>query len=584
MPTFAVDEGFSYAVAEGQEVSVGSIVRVPLGGRKVRGYVVDVKPGSPAGLKTLGGISGEVPTFDGRLLETLRWASHHYVTPLAAILGKSAPPNLPRRSETAPSAPVPDIAAGPLAGLATMAAGGSRSPAIYFLAATDWVRHLTAAIGPVVAADRSTLVIAATGIEANRIAVGLSATFGERVVVATPDLSDRQLTATWQAAATRPGSILVGTHRIAFWPVARLGLAAIVEEGRRGMKDRQTPTVHAREILRKRARIERFSLLYIGRVPTTEVLRAGTEIVRAPGKTRVWQLVEIVDRGEDPPGSGILTDRVRSALRNAVARDERVFLFTHRHGYAPASRCVRCRELRRCPECGSRPDPGTNCARCEAVLGPCLACGAARFEPLGAGVGRVVEETRRVLGAPAVGTIDDGRPIIVGTERDVVRIGIMDLAVAIDADGLILGTNYRAAEESLRVLVRVAGTVPFGRGKRLMVQTSQPNHRVLVALRRGDPLAFLDSELIKREELGFPPAGELIVVEVRNGGPDSDRFISEAVGREATVYGPASVPRGRRWLIQGNRLTTVRNRLRKVVQQLRDGGASVRVDVDPLDL
>ena len=412
----------------------------------------------------------------------------------------------------------------------------------------------------------------------------LADTFGPRVIVGTPDLTDRQLTEAWQVAATVPGTIVVGTHRIVFWPVAQLGLAIIIQEGRRGMKDRQTPTIHAREILRTRARIERFAVIYLGRVPTTEVLGAGTKIIRAPGRNRIWPLVEVIDRAEDPPGSGILTDRVRAALRHAMERQERVFLFTHRHGYAPASRCVQCRTLRRCPSCGSRPDPAPTCARCSAVLGPCVECGAARFEPLGAGVGRVLEVAARMLGRESVGGIDDNRAVVVGTERDLIRAGLVDLAVAVDADGLILGTNYRAAEEALRVLTRLAGIVPFGRGKRLMVQTSQPLHPVIIALRRGDPIEFLEAELDKRREMGFPPAGELIVIEVRDGGPDSDTLIKAAVGDDATVYGPAPASRGLRWLIQGDGLSPVRTRLRSAVQRLRDSGAAVRIDADPLDL
>lgn len=563
---------------------MGSIVRIPLGGRKVRGFVTDIRSGSSAGLKELRGVSGEVPVFDERLLETLRWAAHHYVSPMAGLLAKSAPPNLPRLAKTPPWPEVPRVGPGPLTPLATAAAGGGRSPAAYFLTSSDWSRHVESVVGVVAAADRSSMVVVATAVEAAAIAKELSSTFGRRVVVATPDLSDRQLTAAWQVAATVPGSIVVGTHRIAFWPVARLALAVIIQEGRRGMKDRQTPTIHAREILKTRARIERFGLLYMGRVPSTEVLGAGTEIIRAPGRNRIWQLVEVVDRGEDPPGSGILTDRVRSALRNAIDKKERVFLFTHRHGYAPASRCVSCRTLRRCEQCGARPDPGTSCARCGAALGPCTTCRGARFEPLGAGVGRILEVTRRMVGTELVGNIDEGRPIVVGTERDLTRAGTVDLAVAIDADGLILGTNYRAAEEALRILTRLAGILPFGRGKRLMVQTSQPNHPVITALRRGEPTEFLEAELTKREALGFPPAGELIVIEVRSGGPQSDALIKEAVGTDATVFGPATAPRGERWLIQGNNLSIVRTRLRSAVQSLRDAGAAVRIDADPIDL
>lgn len=584
IPTFAVDDGFAYAVGEGQNVSVGSVVRIPLGGRKVRGFVTDVREGSPAGLKAIRGLSGEVPAFDERLLETLRWTAHHYVSPLAGILTKTAPPNLPRRV-VAPSWPeMPVFASGPLSSLALAAGAGRRNPATYLLSSTDWSHHVETVVGPVAEAGLSSVVVVATAAEAGGIAADLTATFGPRVVVGTPNLSDRQLTQAWQVAATVPGTILVGTHRIVFWPVARLGLATIIQEGRRGMKDRQTPTIHAREILKTRARIERFGVVYLGRVPTTEVLGAGTEIVRAPGRNRIWPLVEVIDRGEDPPGSGLLTDRVRAALRHAVERQERVFLFTHRHGYAPASRCVKCRTLRRCAQCGSRPDPGATCARCGAILGPCVECGGARFEPLGAGVGRVLEVAARLLGRESVGSVHDNRAVVVGTERDLVGVGTVDLAVAVDADGLILGTNYRAAEEALRVLARLAGIVPFGRGKRMMVQTSQPQHPVIGALRRGDPLEFLEAELEKRRDMGFPPAGELIVIEVREGGTESDTMIKASVGDDATVYGPAPAPRGSRWLIQGDGLSPVRTRLRSTVQRLRDSGAAVRIDADPLDL
>jgi len=584
VPTFAVDGGFAYAVGHGQDVSIGSVVRVPLGGRKVRGFVTDVRAGSPAGLKEIRGLSGEIPVFDGRLLETLRWTAHHYVSPLAGILAKAAPPNLPRKG-AAPSWPkMPPFASGPLSAFGVASGSGRRSPATYFLSSVDWSHHVETVVGPVIEAGRSAMVVVATAIEAGRIAADLSATLGSRVLVATPDLSDRRMTEIWQSAATVPGVVLVGTHRIVFWPIANLALAAIIQEGRRGMKDRQTPTIHAREILRTRARIERFGVVYLGRVPTTEVLRAGTEIIRAPGRNRIWPLVEVIDRQEDPPGTGLLTERVRSALRHAVARQERVFLFTHRHGYAPAARCVKCRALRRCVQCGARPDPGSNCARCGATLGPCVECGGARFEPLGAGVGRVLEAARRMLGAGVVGNVDEHRTVVVGTERDLTGTGLVDLAVAVDADGLILGTNYRAAEEALRVLTRLAGIVPFGRGKRLMVQTAQPHHPVIAALRRGDPLEFLESELEQREAMGFPPAGELIVVEVRDGGTETDGMIKAAVGDDATVYGPAPAPRGVRWLIQGDRLSPVRTRLRPTVQRLRDSGAAVRIDADPLDL
>ena len=117
-----------------------------------------------------------------------------------------------------------------------------------------------------------------------------------------------------------------------------------------------------------------------------------------------------------------------------------------------------------------------------------------------------------------------------------------------------------------------------------MVQTSQPHHPVIAALRRGDPVEFLEGELSAREDLGFPPAGEIIVIEVRSSPTDQSALIAAAVSDGADLYGPAPVRNGHRWLIQGVRLGPVRVRLREAIQRMRDAGAVVRVDVDPLDL
>ena len=210
------------------------------------------------------------------------------------------------------------------------------------------------------------------------------------------DQNDAAVTAVWSKAATTGGLAVVGTMRVVWWPVRDLSMVVLVEEGRPGMKERQTPTVAAGSLARVRASAEGFHLVLIGRVPTVNALAEHLEVVRAPG--RLWAPVQVVDRTEDPPGHGLLAERVRRAIAGTVGRGGRVFVFTHRRGYAPAARCVKCRLLRSCPRCGARPDHRTTCSRCETELGGCSSCGGTRFEPLGAAVGRVIEEVRRLVG------------------------------------------------------------------------------------------------------------------------------------------------------------------------------------------
>jgi primosomal protein N' len=139
----------------------------------------------------------------------------------------------------------------------------------------------------------------------------------------------------------------------------------------------------------------------------------------------------------------------------------------------------------------------------------------------------------------------------------------------------------------LRLFARLALTVSRGRGKRCMIQTGDPSQRVIEALRSGRPLPILQQILDERAESGFPPVGDIIAVEVADpdgpAPPDADALLREAAAG-ATVLGPAPGPSGSRWLIQGADLRRARILLRSAVQSLRDAGARVRVDVDPIDL
>jgi primosomal protein N' (replication factor Y) (superfamily II helicase) len=536
-----------------------------LGHRIVRGWVVGVDGGDAANLKELKAVSSPVPIFGTDLLQTLKWAASHYVAPVAAVLPRAGPPNLPRGTKTAiRAAPIP-----------------TRSRSAYLISRPDEFTAAIDAVTPIVDAGRSAMVIVGTGVEALVFAKELRGRIGKHVVEVSPDADARDVTAAWTQVCTEPGHVVVGTHRIAFWPVAELSLVVLIEEGRRAMKDRQTPTIHAREIVRRRAMVERFDVLYVGGVPSTQIVALGVEIRRVAA--RAWPPVEIVDRRPEPPGSGLIGDRARGAIRGAVARGGRVFVFSHRHGYAPASRCVNCKTVRRCPSCGARPEPGERCTRCGAELGPCTTCGGRRFEPLGAGVDRVAEALRR-LNEGEVGAVGSVPPIWVGTERDIPLLHGVSLGVVVDTDGLVLGSAYNAGEEALRIVARLARAIPFGGGRRLLLQTNLPGHPVLEAVRSGDPLPFLREELEARREFGLPPAGEVIVVEVSGGARDARQLLAERLPDEATVYGPAERSGRLRWLIQGRDLTRTRAALRGVVEALRGAGGSVRVDADPLDL
>jgi primosomal protein N' (replication factor Y) len=554
-----------------------------LGGRRVRGYVLELGERESDRLRPIAGLVTEAPMFDHNLLGAMQWAAAHYVAPLSVTLDRARPPNLPRRGPGAPSSFQGSIPEHRINEWARRAAGSRRPGTIAFI--TRWWDQgwLEALAVPALNSGRSVLVVAATADEVGQLAHDGARFAADHLLVVSPDSDDAETTRVW-AAARSPGWLLIASPRVAFWPIAGLAAVAVVEEGRRAMKDRQAPTVAVRDLMKTRSAIERFGLAFVGPTPSVETLAAGAEVIRA--RNRAWPVVEVVDRNAGPPSSGVLTSAAISAIRAVSGRGGSVFVFAHRRGYAPASRCERCHTLRRCANCGARPEFAPICARCGEVLGACSACGHDRFVPLGAGVGRVQDELRHLLPAGVLGESPSpgASRVKVGSEADLAGLSPQDLTVAVDPDGLILGTHYRAAEEALRVLARLAGKVA-GRGSRCLIQTQIPDHPVVIALKKGDPLLFLEPELEERAKHGFPPAGELLVVELRGTLPDGAGESVKEAAAGATVMGPVERRNGgHRWLLQAPDLTKARHGLRSVVQRWRDAGVTVRVDADPLEL
>jgi primosomal protein N' (replication factor Y) len=501
--------------------------------------------------------------FDDAHLALVRWAAGHYVAPLATVLKRTVPPNVPRTKRPVLGRTPP----------------GRRTSLLHRVASAPHGHGIAEGIADS-PPDATIVVVAPSVVEVDEIAAAIERRTGRAVVTAHSSMAAKEVTGAWQAAMTRPGTIIVGTREIALWWIPSASEWIIVEDARRVMRSPATPTLSVRSIALERHRAFGTPTSFVGPLPSLEVIHARATIADGPG--RQWPLVEVLDRNEEPPGSSVLLEATRSAVAGAVRQGGSVFVLVPRRAHASAERCVACQELRRCASCGSAAFTDGACARCSEPMAACPSCGGRLWRPLGAGIGVVVDDLRRLLGR-GVGRAGEGRTVTVGTERDLLGVSGCRLAVSVDVDGMTLAPHYRAAEDALRTLVRLAQTVERGRGHRCVVQTSDPRQPAIVALRSGRSDDFLRDELQRRRRAGFPPFGELIALEVADidGADDVVRSSLEGL---ATVHGPARVGERDRWLITGPDLTRARLALRRGVGTMRDRGARVRIDVDPIDL
>lgn len=578
--SFSVDDGFWYSIPEHLEpdLEIGSIVRVPLSGRKVRGWVVERADHRAGMLKDIAGVSGSSPVFDADLAKSLMWAARHYVAPVSVLLSKATPPNLPRR--TPELSPVPDLKSRPhvLTDLVERTASGRTAPVTTVVSGwrnLSWVETL----GPVFAAGQSILVVAASVAEVEVLREQAGPIWGD-LVVTVAGVDDATDTSAWEAAQAPPRLVL-GTPKTAAWKVGNLGLAVVLEESRRSMKDRQTPTLHVRDVLTTRSRLEGFNVVFFGPTPGVELLASGADVIKVGN--RAWPLVEVVDRSEDGPGSGFLSARTVAAIAATAEAGHKTFVFTHRRVGFASTRCGNCRVLRTCDNCGNRLGRVDRCPKCATPAAPCSNCGGTEFEEMGTIPDRLVTELNRRVGRGVAAVHPADTQVTVGTERDLAGLETIWLAVAADVDGMLMGTGYRTTEEALRQLARLGTLVTPGNGARMMLQTSRADSLLITTLRRGDPIPYLERVLVERAREGFPPSAELIAVEVRGDIPASVAEDLGSIESDVVTMGPMPVDDGQRWLLTG-KLGKARLALRPMVGRWRDKGATVRVDADPIDV
>ena len=311
---------------------------------------------------------------------------------------------------------------------------------------------------------------------------------------------------------------------------------------------------------------------------------AGAELL-APSRAEEragWPIVEVVDRRDEPPGSGLYSSRLVALVREA-GPDRRVVCVLNRKGRAPLLACVACGELARCEVCtGPVADAGDGalaCRRCGATRpAVCTACGATRMKALRVGVTRAREELELLAGRPVaeVTAGDDGgvpdAPVLVGTEAVLHRVAGAYAVAFLDFDQELLAPRHTAGEEALALVARAARLVggrQTGGGGRILVQTRLPGHEVLDAVVHADPSRFALVESARRAALRLPPETALAVV----SGEAAPAFVVGVVGADVEVLGPADG----RWLVRAPDHVALADAL---VGAARPPGR-LRVEVDP---
>jgi primosomal protein N' (replication factor Y) len=577
----ALDRTFDYLVPDAMAgaVTVGTIVRVPLHGRRIRGWVIEdaVEPeAAPDRLLPLAKVVGAGPPPE--VVDLCTWAAWRWAGPLALLLRAASPPNAVR-SVVSSTPPAFRPAAGSAPVLLAWPPAGDRR---------DMVADRIATNG-------STLVIVPEAGRLGSLRKRLERD-GHRMLELHGNETDASRTRAW--AAAREGRCVVVGGRVAVWaPVPDLAAVIVLDEGDEALQEERAPTWNGRDVAVERARRDGAALTLVGAAPTLEAqaiagppVRPDRSIERAG-----WPIVEVVDPRDEAPGTGLLTEPLARALHQVVDRGERAACLLNRRGRARLLACVACSELARCERCGSfvseTETHHLQCASCELERPMvCLHCHGTRMKALRPGVARVRDDMAALLPRVEVIEVDattDAPPagqVFVGTEAVLYRLPPgprLGLVAFLDFDQELLAPRYRAAEQALGLLVRAARRLGArANGGRLLIQTRLPEHEVVEAARREDPRLVAEAERPRREALGYPPFGAL--AEVKGAGPAVTVLLDGLHNRAGIdVFGPTGAATGLQALLRAPDVPTLCDALAATAPAARAEGR-LRVAVDPL--
>ena len=599
------------------ELRPGSIVRVPLQGRAVRGWVVayPVQPPEGLALRPIAKVTGWGP--EPELFELAEWAAWRWASRRRSLLFTASPPAavraLPPPARSAPldgtvtggkgqgsAAPVGAglAGAGPAAaGLAGAGLAGAGQGTVQGLVAESWSpgAHLLR-LPPVYSATEvvmaaaghgPVLVIAPTTARAEAGCTALRSR-GAHVALLPGD---------W-AQARAGADVVIGTRAAAWGPCPGAAAVVVLDAHDEGLVQGAAPTWDAPSVAAERARLAAVPCLWVTPCPTVELLAAANRVhVASVAAERAgWAALEVVDCRREDPRSGLYSSSLVAVLRS----DHRVVCVLNRKGRAQLSACDACGELATCEQCGAAVavvGEGMVCRRC-GTSRPlvCGTCGSSVLRLLRVGVSRAREQLEALAGRP-VGEVSAGTgplpaaPVLVGTEAVLYREGELHrgggvgVVAFLDFDQELLAPRFRAGEEALALLARASRLVGGRqRAGKVLVQTRAPGHPVIEAALLADPGRLAASEEAVRKALRLPPFAALAVL----SGPGARELSGALEMLDATeVASHGDLPDERielselgedRWVVRAVDHASLADALAAVGRP----SERVRIDVDPV--
>lgn len=510
-----IDKVFDYLVPESlvPRVGRGTRVRIDLNGRRVGGWIVEIGNAEErtdvqvdiARLVPIVSVSGD--GVDPDVLPLTKWMSQRWFGSWRATLSSASAPRMrgrnvnPRRGQkiTFPEDAVT------VAARERVQYGGGLLVVPPLASALNVVAEL--------ARDGSVLVVCPT----QRMAVLGAAALRRRgfTTALVPD--------DWDAAKAGV-DIVIGARSAVLAPCAGISSVVVIDEHDELHHEERAPTWNASDVAQERARRAGIPCLLTSAIPSAQALHEHADSTSIVSLERTWPKIEVVNLDDVPVAGSLLSSEM---LGSISADGATTVCVLNTKGKARLIACKACRAVQACNTCSSlltQDDNGElHCVRCNESAGAvCVSCGRTSFVVPRGGVSQLVSQVVKSTRNPVVEVTAESEDtwtkgtVFIGTEAVLYRIPQTDAVVFADIDRDLSAPRLTAAREVLSLVARAARLV--GSSGRIIIQSRQPRHPLLVALASENPqtaiLQWMQNDLAQRRMFAMPPFASMVRVSV----------------------------------------------------------------------
>ena len=349
----------------------------------------------------------------------------------------------------------------------------------------------------------------------------------------------------WKRISSGEAEVIIGTRQALFAPFSNLGLIIVEDPANEAYKSDMSPKYTTRDLAVKIAEIYSVGILFISQIPDIKsYFLAKNDIYKLEDKRALPNVAIQVENMPQEIKSGnfsIFSRELRNNIQEYAGKNKKILLFSTRKGYSSYLLCGNCGFYPKCPQCAvplklhSSPEEMLICHRCftsQKIPDSCPNCHSYKLKGAGfAGSEKLKEELERVLGSVNVKKeiflFDSSSLKNLKAEMELVeKMEELDSFVCIatqfvfshrfnlkfdlvgipNLDSLTTTPDFKTEEELFMQFEKLLDLEP----EKAIIQTFNPESRMLEFLTARNYKDFYESELPARKLFMYPPFARLV--------------------------------------------------------------------------